>query len=126
MNQMKSNRFSLKRQIKSFGHAITGFKYMWLEEHNFRIHVLAAFVVCFLGFVCHLSAIEWMFILFAIALVMGAEIGNSAIENVCDMISPEMDPRIKKIKDISAAWVLLSAIFALILAAFVFIPKLLF
>jgi undecaprenol kinase/diacylglycerol kinase (ATP) len=122
---MKKRKFSLTQRFKSFTHAINGFRLMWFEEHNFRIHLIAALFACFLGFFVSLKPIEWALILFAIAMVLAAELMNTAIENVCDFISPELDPRIKKIKDISAACVLLTAIFAILIAAFVFLPKLL-
>jgi diacylglycerol kinase len=86
---------------------------------------MAALFVCLLGYFFNLQPTEWALILCAIVLVLGAEIINTVIENMCDFISPKVDPRIKKIKDISAAWVLLSAIFALIIAGIVFVPKLL-
>jgi len=96
---------------------------MWVEEHNFRIHLITALGACCLAYFLKLQPIEWVLILFAIALVLTAEIGNTAIENVCNFISPTIDPRIKKIKDISAAWVLLCALLALIIAGVIFIPK---
>lgn len=122
---MKKRRFSLTQRFKSFTHAINGFRLMWVEEHNFRIHVLAALFACALGYLLKIQASEWALILFAIVLVLGAEIGNTAIENICNFISPTSDPRIKKIKDIAAAWVLLSALLALLIAGIVFLPKVL-
>ena len=60
----------------------------------------------------------------AIGLVITSEIINSAIENISDFISPEKHDLIKKIKDLSAAGVLISAITAFVIGLIIFIPKL--
>ena len=51
------------------------------------------------------------------------EILNSAIEDLSDVVCPERDDRIKKVKDLSAAAVLVTAITALAIGLIVFIPK---
>ena len=120
---MKQQGFSINKRIKSFGFAFNGLKILIKEEHNSRIHVLAAIVVFIAGYFVQLSALEWIAIVFAIGMVIALEIFNSAIENICDFISPGQDDTIKKIKDLSAAGVLVGAITAAIIGLIVFVPK---
>ena len=68
---------------------------------------------------------EWIGVIFSIGLVFSLEIINSSIENIADFISPEKHKMIKKIKDLSASGVLISAITALIIGLIIFIPKIL-
>ena len=120
---MKEQDFSINKRFKSFGYAYNGLKILILEEHNSRIHILAAIVAVIAGYFYQLSALEWIAIVFAIGLVIALEIFNSAIENIADFISPGQDDRIKKIKDLSAAGVLVGAITAAIIGLIVFVPK---
>lgn len=82
-------------------------------------------MVVILGFVLSLNKTDWLWILLAIALVIISEMANTAIEKICDKISPERDADIKVIKDISAGFVLVAAIFALLVGAIIFTPYLL-
>jgi diacylglycerol kinase len=110
-------------RIRSFIPAFNGLKILIKEEHNSRIHLLAAILVLIASILFRISAIEWIVVIFAIGLVFVSEIINSAIENITDFISSENDETIKKIKDLSAAGVLISSFTSLIIGLIVFIPK---
>lgn len=122
MNSHKYS-FSFRTRIESFSYAFSGLQILIKEEHNLRIHLVATVFVVVASFVFKINKIEWLFIIFSIGLVIIAEIINTAIENICDFISPEKHELIKKIKDISAAAVLLVSIFAGIVGIIVFLPK---
>jgi diacylglycerol kinase len=119
---MNSNKFSISKRMKSFGHAFNGLKVLVREEPNARIHLFAAAIAIGLGWFFNVSGIEWIAILFAIGFVIVTEILNTSIENIADFISPEKHVAIKKIKDLAAGAVLISAIVALIIGLTVFIP----
>jgi diacylglycerol kinase (ATP) len=123
---MKTNNpkpFSISDRIKSFGYALQGLKSFFKTQHNAWIHVAATIVVIVAGLLFKVSLMEWIALSFAIALVFISELFNTAIEFLCDKISPELDPRIKLVKDISAAAVLIAAIVAVVVGAIVFVPK---
>ncbi len=121
---MKSQeRFSIRKRIKSFSYAFNGLKHVMVNEHNFRIHLMAAVVAIVTGVWFKISASEWIAITLAIVLVLVLEIINSAIEKLADLISPGKNDTIKIVKDITAAAVLLAAIASLVIAAIIFIPK---
>lgn len=84
---------------------------------------MAAIAAIILAVIFQLSLLESLSILFAIALVICMETINTCIENLCDHITLEQNPKIKKIKDMSAALVLISSFAALIVALLVFLPK---
>ena len=121
---MKKEKFSIIKRLKSFIFALNGLKILILEEHNARIHLVAALCVIIAGIVLRIANVEWIAIIFAIGFVFALETINSAIENLADFISPEKNDQIKKIKDLSAAAVLISAITAIFIGLIVFIPKL--
>lgn len=118
---MKSKNFSIRKRINSFRFAISGLKILIQEEHNARIHLVAALVVIAAGFLFNISTAEWLAIVFAIALVFITELINTAIENIADFVSPGKQEQIRKIKDLSAAAVLVSALIAAVVGILVFL-----
>jgi len=120
---MKEQKFSISKRIKSFGFAFNGIKIFLKEDHNSRIHLFATACVILAGIYFEISTLEWLAVIFAIGFVITLEIINSAIENISDFISPEKNDSIKKIKDLAAAGVLISALTALIIGLIIFIPK---
>ena len=122
---MKTQKFSISNRIRSFGYAFNGLKILFKEEHNARVQLFAAMAVVIAGFVFNISNTEWVAIVFAIGFVLAMEAINSAIEGLADFVSPEKHEMIKKVKDLSAAGVLISALTALIIGLIVFVPILL-
>lgn len=120
---MKEQRFSLSERLRSFKYAINGLRILIKEEHNSRIHLFASICVIIAGLILKVSAHEWIAIIFSIGLVISLELINSSIENIADFISPERHEMIKKIKDLSAAGVLIGAIAAFTIGLIIFIPK---
>ena len=98
---------------------------MLQEEHNSRIHLIAACLAVILGWWLKISLLEWALLSVAIGSVFSSELFNSALENFADYISPEKQERIGKIKDLSAAAVLVSAIAAFAIGCLIFLPKIL-
>lgn len=120
---MKNQKFSIINRLLSFKHAFNGLSILIKEEHNARIHLVASICVIIACLVFKISLYEWIAIIFAVGLVFCLEIINSSIENMADFISPEKHEMIKKIKDLSASGVLISALTALIIGLIIFLPK---
>ena len=120
---MKEEKFSIAKRLKSFTYAFAGLKVLFKEEHNAWIHLFATVCVLVVGILLKISPLEWVAVVFAIGLVFGFEIINTSVENIADFICPEWDDRIKRIKDLAAAAVLVSAITAAIVGLIVFVPK---
>lgn len=120
---MKRTKFSIRRRAHSFKYAFNGLRLLFLEEHNSRIHLVAALCAILAGILFKISLFEWIALTFAIGLVFVVETVNSSIENTADLIGLEKNNKIKRIKDLSAAAVLISAICALVIGALVFIPR---
>ena len=92
-------------------------------NHNARIHLVAAVVAVAAGILLEISAAEWAVVALCIGSVTAAEAINSAIEALCDRVSPGFDPMIGKAKDLAAAGVLLTAAGAAAAGLLIFIPK---
>ena len=117
-------KYILQRK-NSFVVAWSGLLDFFKTEAHAAIHLTSALTVLVLAWIVSVSSIEWIALIIAISLVISAEIFNTVVEKVMDYLQPEMDPRIKTIKDMSAGAVLWSAVMAVVIGGFVFIPYLL-
>ncbi|MDW7690961.1 diacylglycerol kinase family protein [Flammeovirgaceae bacterium SG7u.111] len=113
----------LIKELKSFRHAFSGLKFL-LSDHNFYFHLPVGGLVVIAGFFFGVSKFEWMWLVAAILSVWITEALNTAIEGIVDIVSPEFDPKAGRVKDIAAAAVFLSVVFAGIVGILVFSPYL--
>ncbi len=121
---MKKNKISPQKisQLRSFIVAFQGLKELFCSQRNFRFHIFASFIALVCCFFFEVKPHEWIAVLFLIAMILSVEALNTSIEYICDMISPEYHPLIKKIKDVAAAAVLLCAIISVVIGCIIFIP----
>jgi diacylglycerol kinase len=108
-----------RKVLRSFRFAGQGIIDLFRYENNAKVHLLIAGLVIGSGFWLELNRIEWAIILTQIGLVWAAEAINTAIEKLCDFVSPGLHPQIKVIKDMSSGAVLILAITAVIAGAVV-------
>ncbi|MDX1332407.1 MAG: diacylglycerol kinase family protein [Robiginitalea sp.] len=113
----------LENRIKGVGYALKGAWILVRTESSIQIQVAIALLVTIAGFYFGISPIEWILQLFAIGLVMGVEGVNTAIEKLSDYVQPEHDPRIGRIKDISAGAVMIVSLLASIIGLIIYLPK---
>jgi diacylglycerol kinase (ATP) len=99
--------------------------YLVRTQHNAWIHLAAAAAVITAGVAFGLNRWEWASLIVAIALVLGAEAMNTAIEALADALAPEFNAGVGRAKDVAAGAVLILAIAAAIIGALVFLPHLL-
>ena len=111
-------------RLKSFNYAFNGLKIFFLNEHNGRIHLVATLAAIFLAVWLKISTLEWIMICMVIGFVFVAEILNTAIEKLADVVTKETNEKIKIVKDVAAAAVLISALTALLVGLIIFLPKL--
>jgi diacylglycerol kinase (ATP) len=115
----------MNKLIKSFGYAFKGVAYATKTQLNFRIHLTATVFAVAIGFLLHIAVNEWLWIGISITLVLVAEIFNTMIETLTDLVSPGYNEKAGHIKDMSAGAVVIAAAFALITGIVIFLPKLL-
>lgn len=114
----------MKKLIKSIGFAFEGILYLCKKERNFKIQSVMAILTVGFGFWLNISFTEWILVVLCITLVFAAEAFNTAIEKLCDALHPDISPKIKVVKDLSAASALLISIGVVIGGLIIFVPKL--
>lgn len=112
----------LKRFIKSFSYSIEGLKYAYKYEQSMLIHVIATICVICANTFFRVTGIEWLITIIAIGMVLSAELINSAIEAVVDLVTLEEHPLAKIAKDCSSAATFILACMAAIIGIVIYIP----
>ena len=109
----------------SFKYAWAGVTYAFTTQRNFRIHTFVGILAVSLGAWLRIEAVEMAIITMTCAIVMVLELINTAIESVVDLTVKQSYHELAKIaKDCAAGAVLISAIAAVIVAAFILLPPL--
>lgn len=98
-------KFLLQRW-KSINHAWSGLRIFMKTEVHARLHLTAAVMVLFAGWIFDFSLFEWLFVIISIGLVFLAEIFNTVLERMMDFVHPDVHPEVKVIKDMAAGAVL--------------------
>ena len=126
MDSQDNNQRKWKNRdlVSSLEFALTGIFTAIKEERNMQKHALSGLLVVIAGFVFQVSAVEWLFLLLSVFLVVSFEIINSAIENVVDLASDyHFSMLAKNAKDMAAGAVLVISGFAVITGLIIFVPK---
>jgi len=106
--------------------ALQGLRDAWRTQPNLRIHLYVGMVVVGLGVWVHLALIEWLWVSFAIGLVIFSELMNTAIEQTVELVvGLRPDPLARSIKDIAAGCVLVASLMAILIGCLTFGPHLL-
>ena len=109
--------------FKAIGYATNGIRHTSIYETNFKIHLFATLAIALAGLCLGISNAEWLVIIICCTLVLMAEMFNTALEAFCNCMTKERVPAIKIVKDVSAGAVLICSIGSLLIAAIIFIPK---
>lgn len=107
------------RLLNSFKAAFKGI-YVGFQERNMHIHAVAAAGVLILAAFFKLTMIQYAVLILTIMAVLCAELFNTAIERLTDIVSPEYSKAAGIVKDVAAAAVLICAIGAVIIGILIF------
>ncbi|MER2064502.1 MAG: diacylglycerol kinase family protein, partial [Alkalibacterium sp.] len=114
-----------RKYRESFRYALWGVKTAFQEERNMRTHVLTGIFVLIVSLFLDLSRYEWLWLILVSYLVFVMELINTVVENVVDLVTAEYHPIAKKVKDMAAAVVLVTAGFAALVGVIILLPKIL-
>jgi len=109
-SKSRARRPDLRRSLYSFRHAGRGLAWAVSSQANLRFHLLAAAVVLVVALLFRFTAIEFVGLVLCFAVVIAAELFNTALEVLIDYAWPERHPMIGRAKDVAAAAVLMAAV----------------
>ncbi|HLW14554.1 MAG TPA: diacylglycerol kinase family protein [Flavobacteriaceae bacterium] len=118
------NSFIGKR-LQAFVYAFRGAYLLLKTEASIQAQTFIALITIIAGWYFKISAIEWMFQILAIGMILATEGMNTAVEKLCDFVHPGHHERIGFIKDVAAGAVFFVALAAVTIGFFIYIPKIL-
>lgn len=113
------------RHTISVRHALDGVRQAFVTQPNFRVHLALSLISIIMAVVFRLNYWEWIILVLVIIMGLVIEMMNTAIESVVDLVSTEWRMSAKTAKDVAAGAMLIYAIGSIILAGFLFVPKML-
>ena len=116
----------MQKFFRGFKFAVNGLIYSFKTQLNIRVQLFAVVLLFIAGVLFHISSLEWLAIVICVGAVLAAELMNTAIEVLVDLVSPEFNAKAGLVKDIAAGAVLLAALMSLTVALIIFVPKIFF
>jgi len=112
----------IKGLVVSLKNALCGFRAITLER-NLTIHVAITILVLIGGVLFKISTLEWIIVTIVIAMVVGFELLNSALERLAEKYTTQHDEDVRFIKDVAAGGVLVASGAAIIIGIVIFLPR---
>ena len=113
----------MRKFLRSFNYAFKGIATAFKSEFNLRFHCIATLVVIAAAMCFHVSTMQFCALILCCGLVISAEIFNTSIETLTNLVSPAENELARKTKDMAAAAVLVAVIASVIVGAIIFLPK---
>ena len=127
INSLENRRESYKTSkniLTSFKYAFYGIRYVLKTSRNFKIQLIFVVTILMIGFLLQISLSNFVILISTIMSVLILEILNTSIESIVDLVVKKEFSSLAKIsKDTSAGAVLLASINSVIIAMYIFIPK---
>lgn len=112
----------LRQHHISFKNAFAGLFYAFRTQPNFLIHLTLSILAILAGIILNVSSLKMVGLIIMIAIGLTAEMINTAIESVTDLVTNGWQKEAKIAKDVSAGMVLLTAISAIVVAGIILLP----
>ncbi len=107
---MQTDKFSLKRQLGSFRHALNGVFYFFKNEPKAYVHLIFDGTIIITGFILGFTTLEWIILSMGMVVLLSAELINTSIEELCDFVEKDWHHKIKAVKDMCSGAVMLVAL----------------
>ena len=114
----------LKQWIRSANYAIEGILYAAKTQRHVRYHFYSAAIALLLSYILGISRTEFVLIALAVIVVLLAELFNTAVEAVVDLLSPERHEKARIAKDVAAGSVMITAFGAAVIGYIILAPPL--
>lgn len=113
----------IRKHHISFKNAYAGIRWAFSTQPNFQVHLVLSVCAILLTIMLGCSPVETTIIVFTVVLGLSAEMINTAIESVTDLVTKEWHTEAKIAKDVAAGMMLLTAMGAVLVAGLIFVPK---
>ena len=119
----KKKDFKISSLIKVIKYSLEGLAHFYKYERSAILHLIVAVLIILGSLSLHMTRVEWLFMIFILLTMLAIELLNTAIEAVCDLVSPEYNKLIKVAKDTASAATFSIAIALVAALVIIYVPK---
>lgn len=121
--EINKKKFGLRSLINVCKYSLEGYIHFYKYERSAILHLLTALVIILGSLTLHMTPVEWLFMIFILLTMLAIELLNTAIEAVCDLVSPEYNKLVKVAKDCASAATFSISTALFIAGLIIYVPK---
>ena len=121
--ESKKKDFRISSLIKVIKYSMQGFAHFYKYERSAILHLIVAVLIILGSLSLHMTRVEWLFMIFILLTMLAIELLNTAIEAICDLVSPEYNKLVKVAKDTASAATFSIAIALVAALVIIYVPK---
>lgn len=121
---IKKKDFKISSLLKVVKYSLQGFDHFYKYERSAILHLVVAVVIILGSLSLDMTAVEWLFMIFILLTMLAIELLNTAIEAICDLVSPEYNKLVKVAKDSASAATFSISVALIIATVIIYVPKL--
>ena len=119
----RTRDFSIKALWNVCKYSFEGYIHFYKYERSAILHLLVAIAIIAGSFSLDMKAVEWLFMIFILLVMMAIELLNTAIEAICDMVSPGYNRYVKIAKDTASAATFSISLALVAALLIIYVPK---
>ena len=120
---VKKKSFKLSSLMNILKYSFQGYVHFYKYERSAIIHLVVAIIIILGSFTLNMTAVEWLFMIFILLTMLAIELLNTAIEAVCDLVSPGYNKLVKVAKDTASAATCSISLALVIAILIIYVPK---
>lgn len=120
---IRKKDFKISSLLKVVKYSLQGFEHFYKYERSAILHLVVAVVIILGSLSLDMTAVEWLFMIFILLTMLAIELLNTAIEAICDLVSPEYNKLVKVAKDSASAATFAISVALVIAIVIIYVPK---
>ena len=121
--ESKKKDFRISSLMNVIKYSMQGFAHFYKYERSAILHLIVAVLIILGSLSLHMTRVEWLFMIFILLTMLAIELLNTAIEAICDLVSPEYNKLVKVAKDTASAATFSIAIALVAALVIIYVPK---
>ena len=119
----RKKSFTIGSFLNVIKYSMQGYAHFYRYERSAILHLIVAIVIILGSLTLHMTAVEWLFMIFILLTMLAIELLNTAIEAICDLVSPGYNKLVKVAKDTASAATFSISIALCIAIVIIYVPK---
>lgn len=120
---IRKKDFKISSLLNVVKYSLQGFEHFYKYERSAILHLVVAVVIILGSLSLDMTAVEWLFMIFILLTMLAIELLNTAIEAICDLVSPEYNKLVKVAKDSASAATFAISVALVIAIVIIYVPK---